>query len=64
MSAEKAFQCDHCKGQVKIQNGQKSPECCGQAMKSIPMDQCTLATTAEHSRLNSDDEPCNDGRGG
>ncbi len=63
MTDEKAYECTHCKGQKKTKQGDNAPECCGHTMQSIPMDQCTLSATAEHSRFDQDDEPCDDGRG-
>jgi hypothetical protein len=64
MPKDQAFECEDCKGQVIVKEGAARPLCCGKAMKSIPLEQCTLSTTAEHSRLDKDDEPCNDGRAG
>jgi len=61
---DQAYECPNCKGQVMATAGGPVPECCGQSMKSIPLDQCTLTTTAEHSRFDKDDEPCDDGRAG
>lgn len=64
MPSDQAYECENCKGQA-ISAGEKNPpQCCGQPMQAIPMDQCTLATTAEHSRFDKDDEPCDDGRAG
>lgn len=62
--ARKAYVCDQCKGQVIIKADADTPECCGRKMKVIPMDQCTLADTAEHARFNNNNEPCDDGRAG
>lgn len=64
MSAEQAYECKDCKGQKITSAGKAPPECCGRPMQRIPMDQCTLSATAEHSRFDTDDEPCDDGRGG
>ena len=64
MSEKQAYACENCKGQVMVAAGAKVPDCCGRPMKSIPMDQCTLSSTAEHSRLDETDEPCDDGRAG
>lgn len=64
MSQDKAYECENCKGQVMAAADGPVPECCGQAMKSIPLDKCTLSTTAEHSRYDKNDEPCDDGRAG
>jgi hypothetical protein len=64
MARDKAYECSICKGQVRAPADGPIPECCGQSMHSIPLDQCTLSTTAEHSRFDKDDEPCDDGRAG
>ena len=61
---DQAYECENCKGQVKVKAGGNVPQCCGRTMKSIPLSQCTLSTTAEHSRFDEDDEPCDDGRQG
>ena len=64
MSGQKAYRCEICKGQAVAPSGHPIPECCGQAMQNIPMEQCTLSTTAEHARFDQEDEPCDDGRSG
>ena len=64
MPEQVAYQCENCQGQKLAAQEKQPPDCCGQSMQTIPMDQCTLATTAEHSRLDKDDEPCDDGRAG
>jgi len=64
MPTDIAYQCDKCRGEAILKEGAEQPECCGQPMKTIPMDQCTLSSTAEHSRWDMDDEPCDDGRAG
>ena len=43
----------------------KAPECCGSEMKPAEdLKACGLSTTAEHSRFDDFDEPCDDGRAG
>ena len=64
MSRDIAYQCKNCQGEALLKEGENPPECCGQTMNTIPLDQCTLSATAEHSRWDTDDEPCDDGRGG
>jgi hypothetical protein len=64
MSRDKAYRCEICKGEILAPTGGPIPECCGQAMQNIPLDQCTLSTTAEHARFDQDDGPCDDGRAG
>jgi hypothetical protein len=64
MRREKAYKCEICEGQVVTPADGPVPECCGQAMRNIPLNQCTLTNTAEHARFDQDDEPCDDGRAG
>lgn len=64
MPTEQAYECEKCAGQKLVKPGGQHPDCCRQPMKNIPLDQCTLATTAEHSRFDQIDEPCDDGRAG
>jgi hypothetical protein len=64
MSRNKAYRCEICKGEALAPTDGPAPECCGQEMQNIPLDQCTLSTTAEHARFDQDDGPCDDGRSG
>ncbi len=64
MTKEQAYECENCKGQMIAAEGAQTPQCCGREMKHIPMDQCARASTAEHSRFDEDDGPCDDGRAG
>jgi hypothetical protein len=64
MPAENAYQCEQCHREALVNEGQPPPECCGATMRNIPLDQCTLTSTAEHSRMDRLDEPCDDGRSG
>ena len=64
MSAEIVYECPKCRRQEEG-DAEQAPVCCGQAMRSIgPLPVCELTQTAEHSRLEEDDEPCDDGRAG
>lgn len=64
MSEDQAYECENCKGRITVEAGADVPRCCGVAMKSVPLKPCTLSTTAEHSRMDDADEPCDDGRAG
>lgn len=64
MPENQTYECENCKGRITVEAGADVPQCCGMAMKSIPLKPCTLSTTAEHTRLNDVDEPCDDGRAG
>ena len=65
MSEKVAFECVNC-GNKKEQNSadETIPECCGKPMQVQGLDACEMSTTAEHSRLDNLDEPCDDGRAG
>ena len=66
MTERVGYTCKKCGGQVEVdpENDQK-PECCEAPMeKSADLDSCQASFTAEHSRFDSDDEPCDDGRSG
>ena len=65
MSEKVNFECVNC-GNKTEQNAEDSsiPECCGKPMQVEGLDSCEMSTTAEHSRLDNLDEPCDDGRSG
>ena len=65
MAEKVAFECVNC-GNKTEQDAQDStiPECCDKPMRLEGLDACDMSTTAEHSRLDSLDEPCDDGRSG
>jgi hypothetical protein len=66
MTESKHYKCDQCDGQTQADKDGDTPQCCGQSMTPIaePLDQCTLSGTAEHSRFDDTQEPCDDGRSG
>ncbi|WP_054029734.1 hypothetical protein [Desulfatitalea tepidiphila] len=66
MAEKTYYQCDQCHRQAETQAGEPVPECCGRPMREVadPLDQCTLSSTAEHSRFDDGGGPCDDGRAG
>ena len=66
MTAARTYKCQHCGREVE-----KTPEdlgrvdCC-QALwvEGEPLAVCTHPGSAEHTRFDAEDEPCDDGRGG
>jgi Zn finger protein HypA/HybF involved in hydrogenase expression len=64
--AEKVnFECVNCGNKIEHDTGEsKIPECCGKPMQVEGIDACDMSTTAEHSRMDNLDEPCDDGRSG
>ncbi|MFY9941467.1 MAG: hypothetical protein WAK57_04775 [Desulfobacterales bacterium] len=64
MSTKETHECKNCHRREKAEPDQVS-ECCGQPMAAIdPLPVCEITQTAEHSRLEDDGGPCDDGRGG
>jgi hypothetical protein len=66
MVDRKVYECVACGKTVEIDAAEsKIPECCGKAMKTVEeLKACGLSATAEHSRLDDFEEPCDDGRSG
>ena len=61
MTEPKTFECRKC---GKRDEAEKAPECCGGRMVQLPLEVCTSAPSAEHSRPMSEEGPCDDSRGG
>jgi DNA-directed RNA polymerase subunit RPC12/RpoP len=59
----KAYKCTKC-GKEVITSEVETPECCGQEMEQIPLEQCTQPHEAEYSGPFEEDEPCDTGRSG
>ena len=66
MADMQVYECSNCGKTVEVSAEEsKTPECCGHEMKSAEdLKACGLSTTAEHSRFDDFDEPCDDGRSG
>lgn len=66
MADNQVYECVTCGNTVEVSaEKSNSPECCGNAMKTVEeLKACGLSTTAEHSRFDDFDEPCDDGRSG
>jgi hypothetical protein len=65
MSGFKIYNCEKCGEKVTLAEGEEdSPECCSQTMSPLELPPCESSSTAEHSRMNASDEPCDDGRAG
>jgi len=66
MADKQVYECANCGNTVEVAADQsRPPECCGNAMKPVEeLKACGLSSTAEHSRFDDFDEPCDDGRSG
>jgi hypothetical protein len=64
--AKKEYECKNCGNKVESEAEKaNAPECCDTPMQeaeTLPV--CEASETAEHSRLDSLGEPCDDGRTG
>lgn len=60
------YTCKKCGGKAEaVSEKDPNPKCCDEPMeKSVDLDSCQASFTAEHSRFDGDDEPCDDGRSG
>jgi DNA-directed RNA polymerase subunit RPC12/RpoP len=66
MADTQVYECAQCGKTVEVSAKEsKVPECCGKAMQSAEeLKACNLSSTAEHSRFDDFEEPCDDGRSG
>ncbi|MGD2270182.1 MAG: hypothetical protein PVI06_07270 [Desulfobacterales bacterium] len=64
--AKKQYTCEKCGNAIELEGNETNvPECCEKPMKEagqLPV--CETSETAEHSRLDTMGEPCDDGRSG
>lgn len=57
--------CEVCGRRAQASVKEFPPECCDRKMlPETALPQCELSSTAEHSRFDSVDDPCDDGRSG
>lgn len=66
MDEKRFYHCEACEGQIEItEENSPVPECCNRPMlEAQDLQSCLKSSTAEHSRLEQKDEPCDDGRSG
>ncbi|MGD1969571.1 MAG: hypothetical protein PVH74_19470 [Desulfobacterales bacterium] len=66
MADMQVYECENCGSTLEVSaEASEAPECCGSVMKSAEdLKACGLSSTAEHSRFDDIDEPCDDGRSG
>ena len=66
MADMQTYECADCGSTVELAAEEaKAPECCGNEMKpAADLKACDTSSTAEHSRFDDIDEPCDDGRSG
>lgn len=59
------WNCEVCGGSSETAEDADTPTCCDKPMgKAEALPVCTAPNTAEHSRMDQIEEPCDDGRGG
>ena len=56
------YECQTCNSKLELEAGDHNhPKCCNTPMKSLnPIQYCSKATVAEHSRFDDIDDPCDD----
>lgn len=66
MSKTISYRCKTCGAEAKANGKMKqAPECCDTPMEEIEeLSACRISSTAEHSRFDHTDDPCDDGRSG
>jgi DNA-directed RNA polymerase subunit RPC12/RpoP len=66
MADTQVYECAKCGNTVEVDgNESEGPDCCGEKMQSAEeLKACNLSSTAEHSRFDDFEEPCDDGRSG
>jgi hypothetical protein len=66
MSATTTYKCQQCGREVETapENLERSDCCQAPWVAGDPLPVCTRPGSAEHTRFDAEDEPCDDGRGG
>lgn len=57
----KAYHCSHCDEEKIISADKAAPECCGETMLQIPLEDCSKPYNPESARLYESDDACDDG---
>ncbi|MBI5589684.1 MAG: hypothetical protein HY881_04280 [Deltaproteobacteria bacterium] len=58
------YVCAACGKKRTLPANEPTPECCRETMNLEPLPVCETAPSAEHSRLDDDSSPCDDGSAG
>ena len=58
------YVCSACGKKRTLPANEPTPACCRKTMNLEPLPVCELAPSAEHSRMDDDSGPCDDGRAG
>ena len=58
------YVCAACGKKRTLPADEPTPECCKKTMNPEPLPVCEMAPSAEHSRMNDDSGPCDDGSAG
>ena len=59
--SKKAYRCPGCGEEVIVADSSEVPDCCGEPMNQIPLEDCTKAANAESARFFDEDGACDDG---
>jgi len=59
------YVCTECGTEKILSSDENVPKCCDKPMAIVePLPVCELSSSAEHARMDADNEPCDDGRAG
>ena len=65
MADKQEYECENCGKKAETAVDDPQPDCCGKPMtKAEALPFCQVSNTAEHSRFDDFEGPCDDGRGG
>lgn len=66
MSEKTIYQCRHCQKTLETSGVSAGlPECCAEPMEKMDDPAaCRQSPTAEHARMDGENDPCDDGRSG
>ena len=65
MADKQEYECENCGKKAELGADDPQPDCCGKPMKKAePLPFCTTSTTAEQTRFEDFEGPCDDGRAG
>jgi len=57
-----SYKCADCGREIKKEETEENPVCCGKKMEQLPLDVCLHPNDPEAARPMRDDEPCDQGR--
>ena len=56
-----AYKCKHCGSERVLAEGAAIPDCCGERMSPVPLEDCVHPFSPEGARVAAVDDACDDG---